>query len=410
MAHVVHARRGVAVRLLAGLAAASALLAVAGCSGSSLGGEEDSGKAASTLKIGFIADLSGVQKTVGVDQQKGVELYIAEHGGKLGGHKIDLKVADEGQSPEKAQAGLTKLFKQDGVVALTGVTQAATVNAAKRLSDSLQIPVVGSLGWPGKLENNEYQWSASFLSSDFGKAMGPYVADQVKGEKVFVLGPASQGGRDQIGGFVEAFTAAKGKIANPGGKPTFTPFPPQNENFVPYLQQVQASGAKAVYIFLAGGSAINFVKTYKGFGLAGKIPLFASGAVTEGAVLNAEGDAALDIKNCMNYAVDQDNAQNRAFVAAYQRKYGGSPTAYVMTGWDSAAILDRAIAQAGDNVSGKTINEAIKKIGQIDSPRGTWQFADNHAPVQKWYLRNVAKDGGVLSNVLVQELGTIGNS
>ena len=56
-------------------------------------------------------------------------------------------------------------------------------------------------------------------------------------------------------------------------------------NFQPYLARIQRSGARAVYCFYAGAEAVAFVKQYRQFGLAGRIPLYCSGFVTEGGVL-----------------------------------------------------------------------------------------------------------------------------
>lgn len=385
-------------------------LFAAGCSGSSLGSDSGAG-AGSTIKIGFIADVSGNQKEEGVAQQQGVQLYLDTHGGKLGGHKIKLETVDETEQTAQAQAGLNKLIKQDQVSALLGLTQSATMLAAEPMVDAANIPMIGSLGFPSKLKGQPtHIWSTSWKSTDFGESIGAYVAKQVNGGTVFALGPDMQGGHDQISGFVDAFTKAGGKLANSGGAGRFTKWPPDTMNFQPILSEIQNSGAKAVYVFYPGGPGVQFIKQYQQFGLKNTVPLYATGSVTEGSALTAEGPAADGIKNTLNYAVDLNNTANRTFVTAYQKKYGGMPTAYSMCGYDSAAVLDKAIAKAGKQgtVSGQTINDAIGKLGQIDSPRGAWEFGKDHTPVQKWYLRDVKSDGGRLSNVLVQNLTSLG--
>jgi branched-chain amino acid transport system substrate-binding protein len=79
-----------------------------------------------------------------------------------------------------------------------------------------------------------------------------------------------------------------------------------------------------------------------------------------------------------------------------------------MAAWDAALVLDRAIAAAGTDgatVTAERINRAIGGLGQIDSPRGPWQFdPKSHSPIQPWYLRQVRPDGRGLSNVVLQDL------
>jgi branched-chain amino acid transport system substrate-binding protein len=139
------------------------------------------------------------------------------------------------------------------------------------------------------------------------------------------------------------------------------------------------------------------------------LPLFAAGFLTEGGVLAAQGQSARDIYSVLNYSPDLDNAANRTFTAAWRARHDSAPTTYAMASYDAGAVLDRAIGAAGTNPTPEAINAAIAGIGQIDSPRGSWEFSRNtHAPIQKWYLRQVRPDGRALSNTVVESLLTLG--
>jgi branched-chain amino acid transport system substrate-binding protein len=268
-----------------------------------------------------------------------------------------------------------------------------------------KIPFIGSNGRP-KLKDVSRVWHTSYLSNETGAAIAEYVVDNVRGS-VYAIGPDYQGGWDQLGGFTEAFVKAGGELANSDGKTTFTPFPTTN-NFTPYFAKIKTSGASAVYTFYAGGAAIEFVKQYAASEIK-DLPLYAAGFLTEGGVLSAQGDAARDIYSVLNYSPDLDNAENRAFVAAWRAEHDRSPTTYAMASYDAAAVLDKAIAAAGDNPTPDQINSALGGLGRIDSPRGAWQFSEQtHSPVQKWYLRQVRPDGRSLNNTVVGDLATVG--
>jgi branched-chain amino acid transport system substrate-binding protein len=394
-------------RRIVGAAFLSALMVAA--SGCARANSETNAVPDGPIKIGLLVSLSGTYKTVGEDMQKGFDLYLQTHGNKLGGLTVELKTADEGEGSAAAVPPATKLIKEDGVTAVVGIVGAGSVGAVAPMLAESKIPLVGANGRPGKLDTT-WIWHTSYISTEPGLAMGDYVARNAGGP-VWVIGPDYQGGWDEIGGFVETFAKSGGVMANPDGKAVFTPFP-QTTNFQPYMAQIQASNAKAVYCFYAGGAAVAFVKQYKEFGLAGKIPLYAAGFLTEGSVLGAQADAAAGIRNSMNYAADLDNPANRIFAGDYLKAYKAAPTTFAMSTYDAAAVLDKAITQvkaSGGTVSGETINAALAKVGQIDSPRGTWQFSPNtHTPVQRWYLREVRMDGKALSNVIVQDLVTLG--
>lgn len=397
-----HLDRRQALRLFAGLGAAAAVPGLAACGDSSLGGEE--AKPVGSVKIGLLAPQSGIYKVVGEDLINGFELYLKLNGNKLGGREVELAKADEGETAESGKAGADKLIKQDKVLALTGVVSSATIGAIKDMVETGQIPLVGSNASPTTLQGVKYIWRTSYVNDEPGKAIGKYMADNVKG-KVYCLAANYQAGKDEINGFLETFTPANGETA---GEPVYTPFAPNpTKNFEPYLTAIKKSGAKAVFCFYAGGMAVDFVKQYRQFGV--NLPLYAPGFLTEGAVLKAQGDAAKDILTSMNYAADLDNAANRKFASEYQKAYNSQvPTTYAMASYDAAAVLDKAVLLAGDDLTPQTLNAALGRVGQIDSPRGTWQFNQNRTPQQKWYLRRVQMDGTVLANTLVSELTTLG--
>lgn len=353
----------------------------------------------------MITKLTGELQAPGFEVRDGFSLYLDMHGGRLGGYPAELLVADEKYTSEDAVAAATGLLGQ-GVSALTGIVDGGNVTAVRPALLREKVPLVGALGRPA-LTDVSYVWHTNLVSVEPGVAMAPVVRRRVRG-KVYAIGPNFQSGRDELRGFVETFTKLGGRLANPNGKPTATPFPGTTD-FTPYLDAIATSGAAAVYCFFGGRNAIDFVTQYADSQVA-DLPLYAAGFLTEGALLAAQGDSAAGIYNALNYSPDLDNAENRTFVAAWTAAYPDRvPTSIAVASYDAAAVLDRAIAAAGPDPTPDAINSAIATLGQLDSPRGPWQFAkDTHAPIQKWYLRQVRRDGRSYSNVVVSELGTLG--
>lgn len=385
----------------AGAAVLALSLAAAGCS-------DDSGSGGSTVKVGLLAALSGTYEAVGTDLRSGFELYLETHDGKLGGREVELFVGDEGNGPPTAVPAATKLVKKDRVDVMTGIVANGSYKAVLPLLEQNKIPLVSSNGRP-PLEDVSHVWHTSFLSKEPGAAIAEYVKENVDGP-VYAIGPDYQGGYDQLGGFTDTFAEVGGVLANPDGETTWTPFP-DTTNFTPYFADIAESDAEAVYCFYAGKSALDFVKQYAKSDVA-DLPLYSPGFLTEGSMLAAQGDAAEGIYSVLNYAADLDNDANRKFVADWTAEHDAPPTTYAMASYDAAHVLDKAIADAaadGGEVTPESINDAIAGLGQINSPRGAWEFGEKtHSPVQKWYLRQVRNDGDSLANVMVQDLATLG--
>ena len=269
----------------------AALLAAVLTTSTACGDDAPGTSASGSIKIGLLASLSGTYQAVGTEIRDGFQLYLDTHDGKLGGRQVDLVVADEGNGAQTAVPAATKLLKQDRVSALTGIVGGGSVAGVTPLLDETKVPLVGSNGRP-ELKDVSRVWHTSYLSDEPGAAIAQHVRDNVKGS-VYAIGPDYQGGWDELRRFTDAFGKIGGKLANSDGKTTFTPFP-ATTNFTPYFARIKASGAAAVYTFYAGSAAVDFVKQYAQSEIK-DVPLYAAGFLTEGGVLNAQGEAARDI-------------------------------------------------------------------------------------------------------------------
>jgi branched-chain amino acid transport system substrate-binding protein len=374
------------------------------CGGSSLGGETQN-EEKGTVKLGLLLPQSGVYKSLGDDMINGFKLYVNLNGGKLGGYQADIVVADEGETADSGRNAADKLLKQEKVLAVSGVVSSATMLAIKDTVELAQVPLVGANASPTNLIGPKYIWRTSYVNDEPGIALGKYVADKLAGGSCYLIAADYQAGKDEINGFLKTFGPAGGKVE---GAPTYTPFTPKPvDDYGSYLGAIKSSNAKAVFCFYAGGAAATFVKQYKSFGVG--LPLFAPGFLTEGAgLLKAQGDAARDIWTSMNYSPDLDNAANRKFASEFQKAYSATPSTYAMASYDAAAVFDKALALVDGELTSQSLNAAIGKVGQIDSPRGVWSFNQGRTPLQKWYLRQVKMDGSVMTNSVVSELTTLG--
>lgn len=387
-------------------AAAALVIGVTGCSAADRG-PEDLARGA-PLTIGLITPETGPFKAAGAEIVAGFQLYLDLRGGQLGGHPAHVVVADEGDGGQTTADAARRLIEQERVSAVVGTLNG---NATLSLRDAVtqaKLPFIGTGGRPSGLNDLSYLWHVSWLPKEPGAAIAEHLRTTVDGP-VYVMAANYQGGRENIAGFTEAFTAMGGEIANDGGRPAWTPWPAESANYVPYFNKVAASDAKAVYTFYTGAEAVDFVKQYAKSAIR-DLPLFGTGFLTDEGLLEAEGAAAEGVQTTLNYAPDLDSAANRAFVAEFTKRFSTPPRLLNVTGYDAAMVLDQAIAAAGANPTGEAINARIGKIGALASPRGTWRWSVDHTPVQTWYLRRVSTDGRGRANVLVKPLTTLGKS
>ncbi|MFI0351222.1 ABC transporter substrate-binding protein [Actinomadura sp. 9N407] len=380
-------------------ALSASALVLAGCGGSSLG-QSGGGQSGGEVKIGLLVPLSGVYAPLGEDMRNGFKLYLDQHGGKLGGRTIKLVTADEGAGPQTGVPAAQKLVTQDQAAAVVGVVNSATALGLRDFFHESKRPLLVANAGADDItgaRKSDYVWRTSFANGKVGAALGPAVAEDAKGG-VYLIAADYAAGREMVGGFRKTFEAAGGKVA--GEK--YTPFG-KTQDYQPYLSAIRASGAKAVYTFYAGAEAVSFVKQYKQFGLAGETPLYGTGFLTEGGVLDAQGEAAVGVKTSLHYSTELDTPRNKEFVAAYRKAFNEPPTVYAVQAHDAAAVLDKALAKA-PGAEGDALVKALGGVGPIDSPRGQWSFDADHDAQQKYYLREVRSKDGTVVNAVIREL------
>jgi branched-chain amino acid transport system substrate-binding protein len=152
-----------------------------------------------------------------------------------------------------------------------------------------------------------------------------------------------------------------------------------------------------VFIFLPGGMGIAFVKQYAQSGV--DIPLIGPGFSFSQDVLPAIGDAALGVKNSASWAKDLDNEASKKFVETFQAEYGRLPSIYAAQAYDTGSLIVAAAAKA--SVKDADAFRAALKAADFASVRGKFSFNTNNHPIQDIYVREVVKDGDVLTNKII---------
>ncbi|MDG4763118.1 ABC transporter substrate-binding protein [Solwaraspora sp. WMMD406] len=357
------------------------------------------------VRIGLIVPQTGGYKPIGDEMLNGFQLFLDSNERRLGGRPVDLIIADEGETPESGQAAVDSLLNQQ-VLALTGVANSAVMLAIRDTVEEARVPLIGSNASPRSLQSVVYIWRTSYVSDEPGLALGTYVRRQVSADgEVAIVAADQPAGRDLVQGFREGFGTGDERISAPIIWADSTPNPGR-DTFTEPVQEVIARDPEAVYCFFTGTAAVEFIRQLRDAGYERQI--YGPGFLTEGTVVDQLGEEATGIITALNYSVDLDNSANLRFASSYRKRFGAPPTTYAMASYDAAQVLDKAIRTAGPQVTAQELNLALGRIGQIDSPRGPWQFNQPRTPQQKWYLREVLRDGPVLSNVLITELATLG--
>src|SRR5262249_12079167 len=171
------------------------------------------------------------------------------------------------------------------------------------------------------------------------------------------------------------------------------PFPNTSGDFAPFITQINSSRPDAIYVFMSGQDAVNFLKQAKAQ-LDKGVKLTGSGLFVEQDGLSAIGDAApISAVTGGHWALPLDNKENRGLRAAFQSRVGTTADVFAVQGYDSArVIVDALEAARGSTTDRAAFMRAIAKVS-FKSPRGDFKFDDNsHNVVNTIYVRELVND------------------
>ena len=378
-------RRAAQLTLLAALATSASLSAQA------------QGTAAAPIKVGIALDVSGPFAGPGAEARDGFALAIKQLGSKLGGQPAQFIQTDMAGSPDQAKQLVDRYVQREKIDLFTGPIASNVALAVAPTLFAAKVPYLSSNAGPSQLAGaqcNAYFFGTAYQNDQFHEAAGQFAADQKFGRMVLIA-PNYPAGKDSLTGFKRKF---KGQVADE----IYTKV--GQIDYATELAQLRAAKPDAVYFFLPGAMGINFIKQFVGAGLSKDITLVTSGFSADEDVITAVGEPMLGLFNTTHWAHDLDNAANKAFVAAFRKEYAGrTPSLYAAQAFDAIMAMDAAVKAAGGKVSDKdALIKALAKA-QYPSVRGSFRYANNHYPVQNFYLRTVGKNAeGRITNKTIR--------
>lgn len=356
---------------------------------------------ADAFVIGAVLPAAGVYAQLGPDIEDGMRLYLEEVGYEGGGTEIELVVRDETADPQTA-VERTRGLIDEGVDAIAGFVGTPAIYGARDIIDEAGVPTVVSNAGGDDLtgdRRSEWIYRASFTSSQVSGPLGQWVFDNV-GDTVAIVAADYAFGTESAAAFRQTFEEAGGTIADEILTPLGT------TDFSSAVTNLAGLEADATFGFFAGSDGVGFTQAYRDAGLNESRPLAVAGFVVESDVLDAAGDAALGAFSSLHWAPTLENAENEAFVSAYEEAYGRQPSIYSLQGYDTARVFVEALEATGGETDPDSVIEAIGAV-EFDSPRGPFTFDDTNQVLQNMYVREVQEVDGELTNQVVDDLGRV---
>ncbi len=298
------------------------------------------------IKMGVLQVLSGEVAPYGIEQVRSIEIALADRGGELLGHPIELQSEDSLCLSEGGTTAAQKIATLPQIVAIIGTTcSGAAASAAKVMSEAGLVMVSGSNTAPSLTAvggERGADWQPGYFRTAhndvvMGRAAATFAFQELGLTKAATINdgdPYTQGLTDVFG---QVFAESGGEIV------LDTAVNKGDTDMRPVLTAVAASGAELVFLPIwppEGDFIVLQAREIEGFEnitLMGAEGLSASATFIESVGAAGVGMYFVSPASPVGSAYD-------TFVSNYEAKYGEAPTTpYHAFTYDAANIVLDAI-------------------------------------------------------------------
>jgi len=350
------------------------------------------------LRIGMITSLSGPFTALGESMRAGMNLLLDQSGRAIAGRAVEFLVEDDGARPEEGVRRARKLIGADRVDALCGVISSGVALALRDVVTEARVPtfLLGSANDLARGAASPWIVRPTKTNWMLGSTAGRWTWERVSKARVLTAGSDYAAGREYVGDFAEAYRALGGTI----GRQLWTPL--GTADFGPLLTAIASERPEVVYAFFAGSDAVRFLRQWKEYRLAGRIPLVGPGAFFDQEdVLPATGDAALGAVNTFNQSPTAPAAAG--FVRAWRAAGRPLPGEFSTTGYVCGQVIKAALERAGGDLSDWEAARRALFDAPVETAFGRMPFDPrNGGAVLDIHVNEVRRgEGGAMVNTVV---------
>jgi branched-chain amino acid transport system substrate-binding protein len=363
------------------------------------------GAAQTVVKIGLINSYTGFVAQPADQGQKAIDLYLKLHLKDLPPDvKLEIIKRDDTSNPEVGKRLAQELITREKVQLLTGVVLSPVAAAIAPLTAEAKVPLLLCIASAGVQipRLSPYVARVSFTLWQQGYPIGKWSAEQ-GWKKAYTAVSDFIPGHDSEASFTKGFTDGGGQIIGS------VRMPPQNPDFIPFVQRIKDAKPDVAFFFVpADPQATALIKAIRDLGVreAG-INITAPQDLLPDEALPNMGDTPLGIITSGTYSTAGDRPANKEFVVAWHKEYGENsyPDFLSVDAWDGmTALFDLVKATKGKFTADEAM-EFFKKWKNPNSPRGPVEIdPKTRDVVQNIYIRRAEKVDGKLANV---EIATI---
>ncbi len=357
-------------------------------------------QAQDTIKIGFVGPYTGPFGVAGQSFRQGVEAYMALHGDRAGGRKVEVVYRDSaGSDPTLAKRLAEELVVKDKVAMLAGFYLSPEVAATAPIANAAKVPLfIVNAATPSLMKMSPYFVRMGQAINQPAELAAVHARQQGKSRGYVAVGDYGPGHIVEQA-FMAKFTAEGGQMVGNVRVPLNT------ADFAPFAERIANANPDVLQIFLPPGAAsVSFSKALAARGLTQKVLIIGQGEA-EDSDLPLFDDSIVGFQSIIYIDANATNPENTAFANWLTKNVGPTarPNSFSIGAFDAMHLAYKMLAdQAGKPFSGEAAMKSLPGYSW-KSPRGPVTIDPaSRELVQNFYLREVVKgpDGSKRNRVV----------
>ncbi len=339
------------------------------------------------IRVGFVAQLTGVQAELGVQERNGVQLAMEEinAAGGVAGRSIELIVQDDLGTPEGAQAADRELMGK-GVVAIIGHAISAQTIAGLAVTNPAHVVMLSPTATTPELSDlDDYFFRVGYSLADRAQALAQRVYQGRHIARVGVIYDTdntsySRAYRDA---FVSKYQSLGGELV------AGVDFASKAQSdFAPLMVQLRAGNPDGLLIIAADiDTALIAQRTRL---MDWPIALFTTSWAQTETLINNGGQAVEGLEVEIANTLNDQSPDYVDFITRYQARFRQAPTFGATSGFEAAKVLAAALQQTDGQADG--LAPALVSIKNFKGLTDTFSF-DRYGDVLRPFYLAVIRDG-----------------
>ncbi len=333
------------------------------------------------VPVGFVAQLTGVQAALGVQERNGVRLAVEEinRAGGISGRPVKLVIRDDLGTPEGAKKADRELIGMD-VVAIIGHATSGQTMAGLTVTGPARVLMLSPTASTSELSGkDDYFFRVCYSLADRAHAFSRYIYQKRKITRIAVVYDTDNAAYSK--NFMETFTdkyrSLGGKLT---GKASFSS--KSQPGFASLVKRLRTGNPGGLLII---ASDIDTALIAQRTRLAGwPVPLFTTAWAQTETLINNGGRAVegLEIEVANTYT-DQKPAY-LDFKKRYMARFSHTPSFGASLGYEAARVLAAALEKTGGRAGG--LKKALTGIKNFKGLSETFSFDRYGDVIRSFYM------------------------